>query len=615
MKKSKILLPLALVGMIFGIAACNPAEQSQENQSQAGQESQPAEESKPAESESAKQEKITITAEGDKTKLILGETVQLTASVEGVTWESKNPEVASVSESGLVTSLKEGSTSITASKDGYKAGAITIKVELEKITVTAAEDKTSLLAGQTVQLTASQDGVTWESSDETIATVNNGLVTAIKFGDVTIKASKDGYKEGTIVIHVVRPEVSGSFDLTVAADHYSADGWWELPAAGGFGFAMQTVTGWNPISQAASWGQQSEEPVETFIGGFGIGDKETVKFTATSAGKAELVLNIGNSDEVALGTVMSAKLNNVAIDLSEVALAAHAGDWGNSLEFEDLSLGELDLVQGENIVEFEFLVETNIFLNQLDVYAGSTITLVEPAAKEQITVTAATLEVIETETVAIETAIEGVSYVSVDPEVATVDENGVVTGVKMGKVDITVKKEGMYSVRVEITVNPKPVDGQILLEAESAIELEGIEPGGFSQGTPTINQDGGQWGGNAVHSGGAYVSMWGGDSLTLSFKFEATEAGPMALSVVGNAPASWGGEASPLVFKDSATVTFNDVALEFTDQEFPAASGMNPEMVEVYLGVVNVVVGENTLVVTFSGSIPSLDVFKLSVLH
>ena len=604
MKKTKILLPLALMGLVFGLAACNNAEpKSQGN------------ESVPAESQ-GKQEKITITAADGKTKLILGESVQLTASIEGVTWESDHPEIAAVSATGLVESKGAGSAKITAKKDGYKEGTISIKVDLQTIAVSAADNKTELLAGQTVQLSADQQGVSWKSSDETIATVStSGLVTAVKFGSAVISAEKEGFNAGKITINVVRTEVSGSFDLTVAADHYSADGWWELPAAGGFGFAMQTVTGWNPISQAASWGQQSEEPAETFIGGFGVGDKETVKFTAAAAGKAELVLNIGNSDEVALGTIMSVKLNKDAIDLSAVTLEAHAGDWGNSLAFEDLSLGEFDLLKGENTVEFEFLAETNIFLNQLDVYAGGAVTLVEPAAKEQIAVTAEALEVIETETVQIETEVTGVSYVSVDPEIATVSETGLVTGVKMGKTDITVKKEGMYSIRVEITVNPKPVDGQILIEAESAVELEGVEPGGFSQGSPTINQDGGQWGGSAVHSGGAYVSMWGGDSLTLTFKFEATEAKPMLLSVVGNAPASWGGEASPLVFKDSATVTFNDVALEFTEQQFPAASGMNPEMVEVTLGVVNVVAGENTLVVTFTGSIPSLDVFKLSVLH
>ena len=100
-----------------------------------------------------------------------------------------------------------------------------------------------------------------------------------------------------------------------------------------------------------------------------------------------------------------------------------------------------------------------------------------------------------------------------------------------------------------------------------------------------IQKDGqGGFGGNAVHSGGAYVSFFsmGGDAdLTLTIKFEATEAKKMVLSVVGNAPASWQGEGSPYVFAESAELSFNGTALTFTDQAFPAASGMSPEMVEI----------------------------------
>ena len=607
MKKSKILMPLALMGLVFGLAACNNAGPKSQ-----GNESTPAVESQ------GKQEKITINAADGKTKLILGEKVQLTASVEGVTWESDHPEVATVSESGLVESKSAGSVKITAKKDGYKEGTISIKVDLQGIKVTAAGDKTELLAGQTVQLSADQQGVTWKSSDATIASVdNNGLVTAVKFGSVTIAAEKEGFNAGKITINVVRPAASAAFDLTTAADHYSADGWWELPSAGGFSFAMQTVTGWNPISQQSSWGQQSEEPVETFIGGFGVGDKETVKFSSSKAGKAEIVVNLGNSSAVTLSEIMTVKLNDAAINIGEIALEEHAGQWGNELVFADISFGEANIVSGENTLVFEFLADTNIFLNEVTLYAGdAAVALVNPAEKVQIAVTSEELSVIEGETVQIETAIEGVSYASVDAEIASVDEKGVVTGVKVGKTNITVKKEGMYSVRVEITVNPKPVEGQIIVEAESGEEVA-TEWGGSTYMRQNDGGGMGGMGGNAVHSGGAYVtyfSMGGGDvDLTLTMKFTATEAKTMVLSVVGSAPASWGGDGAPYVFAESATVSFNETALEFTDQSFPVASGMNPEMVEVVLGDVNVIAGENVIVFHTTGSAPSLDCFKLSV--
>ena len=485
----------------------------------------------------------------------------------------------------------------------------------EKITITAAGDKKTLDLNGTVQLTASVDGVIWESSDTAVATVVNGLVTAVGYGDVTITAKKDGYTNGSIGISVPRPAATATFDLTTAAEHYSADGWWELPT-GGMGFAMQTVNGWNPIAQQSNWGQQTEEPAETFIGGFGVGDKETVKFTASKAGKANIVLNVGNSDEAYLEEIMSIKLNGVAITLASWALEAHAGDWGNSLEFSDVSLGNLDLATA-NTLEIEFLQATNIFLNELSFYAeGMTIALTNPAAKQQIEVVSDKLEVIVDETVNVQVKnnLTGVTYVSSDETIASVNNTGVVTGVKVGKTNVTVKKEGMYSVRLEITVKPKPVAGQILVEAESAEELAELTPGSFNMSGPSIMQDGGMMGGNEVHSGSAYVMNFGSDGLTLTMKFQATANATMVLSVVGSSPMSMGGEAAAYVLKDGMSIKLNnaDVTIPAT-AEFPAPSGYTSSMAEVVIGDVAVKSGENTLVVTIEGSCPSLDVFKLSV--
>lgn len=484
----------------------------------------------------------------------------------------------------------------------------------ERITVTAAGDKKSLALNETVQLTASVEGVTWSSSDAAVATVDEtGKVTAVGYGEATITAKKDGYNNGTIGINVPRPAASATFDLTTAAEHYSADGWWEL--SGGGMFAMQTVNGWNPVAQNASWGQQEENP-ETFIGGFGVGDKETIKFAASKAEKAELMLNIGNSDEANLAEIMSIKLNGAAVSLTGKTLEAHAGDYGNTLEFGDVSLGNLDIAAA-NTLEIEFLQATNIFLNELAVYAKeATVTLTNPAAKQQIEVVNDKLEVIVEETVNIQVKnnLAGVTYVSSDETIATVSNAGVVTGVKVGKTNVTVKKEGMYSIRLEVTVKPKPVAGQILVEAESAEELAELTPGSFNMSGPSIMQDGGMMGGSEVHSGSAYVMNFGSDGLTLTMKFQATANATMVLSVVGSSPMSMGGAAAAYVLKDGMSIKLNDNNVTIPDAaEFPAPEGYSSSMAEVVIGDVAVKSGENTLVVTIEGSCPSLDVFKLSV--
>ena len=71
---------------------------------------------------------IKVTAADNKKTLEVNETVQLTADVEGVTWETSAAAVATVDDKGLVTAVGAGTAKISAKKDGYKAGEISITV-------------------------------------------------------------------------------------------------------------------------------------------------------------------------------------------------------------------------------------------------------------------------------------------------------------------------------------------------------------------------------------------------------------------------------------------------------------------------------------------------------
>lgn len=605
MKRKSFLIPITAFAVLLsmGVVACN-------NQPEQG-------DSTPQASESGKQEKITISAAENKTKLILGETVQLTASVEGVTWSSSDESIATVSPSGLVTSVAVGKVSIKANKEGYKEGSISISIDLEKITVSAAENKTSLLKGETVQLTASATGVSWESDNPEIATVSNsGLVTAVKVGDAVIRAKLAGMNDGTITIHVVRPEASATFDMTTAADHYSADGWWST-TVDMMGMSYETGGGATPVTGAnAMWGGTGEG--DTYIGNFGAGDKETLKFNASKAGKAEIVVKMGNDNELAIAPTMNIKFNDTAVNLANITLPAHQGQYGASVDFELVSLDELDIVAGENVLLFEMLTEAAPYLDEVSIYSDATITLINPPAKTQIAVEQEELSVILEETVQIPTQETGVTYVSENEAIATVNDSGLITGVAVGRTNILLKKEGMYSIKVAIAVNPKPVTGQIVVEAESAPEVTtDWQSGGYMK-----QEDGSGWGGSSeVHSGGAYISFMsmggGAENLTLTLTFTAAEAKTMILSVVGSTPVAWGSDPVDYVFADSATITLNEVAVpvgeaKFTAPESTGGFSMSNPMEEVVIGEVAVKAGENTLVFTTNGSAPALDCFKLS---
>jgi uncharacterized protein YjdB len=166
---------------------------------------------------------VKIIPEGDQ-ELEVGETVQLNAEVEpenatnkDVTWSTSNENVATVSESGLVTAISEGEATITVTTiDGGHTASIKVTVEKPPpvlVTgVTISEGDQELEVGETVQLNAEVEpenatnkDVTWSTSNENVATVSeSGLVTAISEGEATITVTTiDGGYTDSIKVNVL----------------------------------------------------------------------------------------------------------------------------------------------------------------------------------------------------------------------------------------------------------------------------------------------------------------------------------------------------------------------------------------------------------------------------
>ena len=133
------------------------------------------------------------------------------ATDEPVTWSSSDPEVATVSENGLVTAVAAGSTWITA-RIGREEAVCSVKVTDDQVAVTSIllnKTSLSLNEGETFQLTATvypdnatDKTVTWSSSNTAVAAVgNNGLVVAISEGTATITATA-GNKSRTCQVSV-----------------------------------------------------------------------------------------------------------------------------------------------------------------------------------------------------------------------------------------------------------------------------------------------------------------------------------------------------------------------------------------------------------------------------
>ena len=449
MSKKKFILPFTVFAMLisFGLAACNGDNGGNQGGDNSGdvQDSQPASENKPS---SAKQEKIVITAADNKTKLVYPDTVQLSADQEGVTWESAKPEIATVSSTGLVTAVSKGSASIKAIKEGFKDGSINISVDYPNITVNA--DKTSLLIGETANLTSSEAGVTWSSSDSTVVSVNNGVATALKIGSATIKASKDKYNDGTVTINVVRPAPTATLHME-DADHYTADGVWGTSYSG----TMYGPGEESPVYERSS-GNASDG---TCIAYMDNGDKEILTFTSSAAVKAELVMMMAARSAVSdMSAVMSVKFNNADLDLAGKEFAG-GGDTNTFIEF---SFGDVDLVVGNNVMQFDFL-GSSPYMDDLNIYAESatTIAVVQPAEKQDIVIGQENIKIAVGKTAQITSAITGLSYRSANTAVATVDDAGLVTGVAAGSTTINISKDGYKTLKLPVEV----------IEAEGAFKV------------------------------------------------------------------------------------------------------------------------------------------------
>lgn len=559
--KKKLLRSLVAFSLLlgFGLTACNGG----------GEESK---QSQPASSSAAAQEKITITAAEGKNKLLKGETVQLTASVAGVAWESKNATVASVDQNGLVTALSKGTTSISATKDGYKGGSISITVDLPSITITAPEDK-SMLVGGNIQLSSNVQGVTWASSAEAVATVDQtGKVTGVSYGKATISATKDDYNAASVEVSVVRPAPTAVLHME-DAEHYAADGEWSSS---------------NDPTEAPTY-NKSNASDGTTCAHFGAGDIETIRFTSSKAVKAEICLTIGyyySLDDVS--QILGVKFNGAAVTYP--AQSYEAEDTSN-YTYKPISFGELDLIADTNVLEITVLENSNNrfpYMDDLQIYAAEavTITLVPAPQKDPVVLKQESLTVAEGKTVQIESDMTGLSYKSASTAIATVDENGLVTGVKEGATTIAVSKEGFKTVRLPVTVTA----------AEGVIAV-GIQTGTSEGDVVTFRTSR-----NLEEPNNYIVDAWPADAV-LTIKVTATTAG--AYNMYARCRASGG--YSSTTTDDLATCM--EVKVNGTTV---AASGTvsGSTFTDYLLGEVNLTAGENTVTIKCLTTVPTLNMLR-----
>lgn len=181
----------------------------------------------------------SVSVDQDKLDMVEDESVTLEATVnpsdadeKTVTWESSDQSIATV-DGGKVTAIKEGMATITA-KAGSKTATCKVtvskkyieveSVELDKKAITLEEGQSETLVATVSPADATAPAVTWESDNPEVATVEDGVVTAIKEGTAVITAKAGGEIE-TCAVTVTKPEYYAPYleSVDVTAKYFAWD--------------------------------------------------------------------------------------------------------------------------------------------------------------------------------------------------------------------------------------------------------------------------------------------------------------------------------------------------------------------------------------------------------
>ena len=161
------------------------------------------------------------------------------AYLPAVTYTSSNEAVAIVdSVTGVVTGVSEGQATITATpakSSGLLAASVNVLVAAESapaitgVQINGGADKATVEVDKTLTLTATvlpaeatEASVTWTTSDDTVASVNatTGIVTGVMKGTATITATVDGTGiSDTIIVEVTaKPDSQGALIASNSMD-------------------------------------------------------------------------------------------------------------------------------------------------------------------------------------------------------------------------------------------------------------------------------------------------------------------------------------------------------------------------------------------------------------
>ena len=422
---------------------------------------------------------VTIT-EGESVNVNKNTTTQLHATVapngstDTLTWTSSDTTIATIDSDGTVHAKKAGSTTITA-RAGEKTDTITVNVKVPTSSITITDGDTIEMVkdqvrtlGKTINPSDSTDEITWSSDTPAVVTVDaNGKITAVGTGDAIVTITAGG-KSDSINIHVVLPATSvtigGSDNITVHR-----------------GSTQQLSATVQPTGTTDTLTWVSNNPSVASVDANG-------KVTASAIGTATITARAGSkTDTVVVNvdapiTAFTSDETNISIVKGKTKTLTYTITPEDTTESKTITwqsdaTSKVTVDQnGKITAKAAGTAHVTATLGSRTITYNVTVTIIP---LEGITLNKDTLEVLKGKTdsslsytVTPEDTTEAtdVTWTSDTPSVATVDQNGKVTGVSAGTANITVTM-GTFSDTVEVTVVEVHLTGISLNKSSDTIEI------------------------------------------------------------------------------------------------------------------------------------------------
>ena len=437
----------------------------------------------------------SVTVSPQNLELKVGETATLTARIlpsnaQGtLSWTSSNTAVASVAN-GTVTAVAAGSATITASAGGKSASCqVTVKatqtvVEVESVTLdrhemTLTEGETNRLVAKVSPSNATDKTISWATSNPAIVSVDKeGNVKGVAVGTATVAASHGNLSDAckiTVTASAV-PVTSISLDKTTLA--LAEQDTYQLTA---------TVKPDNATDKTVTWSTANAAIATVSNNGLVTAVAEGTTTITAKAGDKTATCSVTVSKKVI--PVTSVTLNKTSLALTEqetfqLAATVSPDNATDKTVTWSSSNTAVATVSSNGLVTAVQEGSATITAKAGDKTATCTVTV----SKKVIPVTSFTfgddwfyVEKDHTLQLPFQSsptdANETLTWTSSAPSYVSVDQNGLVSGLKIGTVTITVKgslvnatcKVTCHYIPTGITLNAT----NLTMEVEDTFQMQG----------------------------------------------------------------------------------------------------------------------------------------------